>query len=337
MRPPLRRFVIWVLAVGASVGCGVLAVRDVDFDVFWRGLSENEYGWAVPAVALVAVAVYLRAVRWQLLFRPATRPHIVPVTRALLIGYLFNQILPARAGEAARIMALYRESGTSRAEAVGTAVAERLYDVGALLALLFVALPFLPQVSWIRAASYLAAAFVVATAAAIVAMRLFHDRPLRFVLRPLARLPWLSRERVEAAARNLTEGMVALRQPRTALLVGALTTASWIAAAAAFWLIIVGFDFGIGFSAGLLVVIATNLALVIPSLPAGVGVFEAATIVSLHAYDIGASEALSCAVVIHALNFLPFVGAGLVALHLHLRVVRRDARLAEVDRQASPL
>lgn len=332
----MRRTVTWLVALAASVGFGLLAVRDVDVDVFWRGLTENDYGWMVPAVGLVAVAVYLRALRWALLFRPETRPHLPPITRALLIGYLFNQILPARAGEAARVVALHREAGTSRAESVGTAVVERLYDVGALLALLFLALPFFPPVTWVLAASYFAAAFVVGTGLVIVVTKVFHDRPFRFVLRPLARLPWVSHERVERAAYNLNEGMVALRHPRTALLVALLTLASWLAAAAAFWLIIVGFDFGIGFSGGLLVVIATNLALVIPSLPAGVGVFEAATIISLDAFGVGASEALSCAVVIHALNFFPFVFAGLVALHLHLRLMRRRAQHAERKGQASP-
>jgi uncharacterized protein (TIRG00374 family) len=206
-------------------------------------------------------------------------------------------------------------------------VAERLYDVGALLALLFVALPFLPPVTWIRTASYLGALFVVAIFVVIITIRLFDDGPLRFILRPLAWLPLLSRERTEIAARNLTAGMVAFRRPRMALLVAATTILSWLAVAASFWLITVGFDLGVGFSGGLLVVVATNLALVVPSLPAGVGIFEAATIISLKAYGIGPSEALSCAVVIHALNFFPFVIAGLVALQLHVRAMRRAGPL----------
>ena len=62
----------------------------------------------------------------------------------MLIGLLFNAILPARAGEAARVLALWREARVSRVESLATAIAERVYDIFALLVLLFVAAPFLP-------------------------------------------------------------------------------------------------------------------------------------------------------------------------------------------------
>ena len=93
--------------------------------------------------------------------------------------------------------------------------------------------------------------------------------------------------------------------------------------AVSYWLVIVGFDLGPGFSAGLLIVVATNLAMIIPSSPGAVGIFEAATLVSLDAYGIGKSEGISYAIVLHALNLFPFIVVGYAVLHRHAARVRR--------------
>ena len=83
--------------------------------------------------------------RWRSLFAPPSRPSVKVITHANLIGYLFNTILPTRAGEAARVIAI-RRAGGSPAEATGKVVVEGVYDVLSLLVLLFVTTPWLPHV-----------------------------------------------------------------------------------------------------------------------------------------------------------------------------------------------
>ena len=331
-----KRTIALTLGVVGSLVFGALAVRNVDFRVFWEGITAMEYVWLLPSLAALGVTFYLRAVRWQLLFSPATRPALPAALRALLIGLLFNQILPLRAGEAARVLALNQEAGTSRAEALGTAVVERIYDVLALLVILFVTLPFLPELTWIRSAAVFAVAFVVVVAVVIVSLVLFGERLLRRALAPLALLPQIPRARTDAAAASLAGGLSALHRPRLALVAFGVTTTSWFVAGLSYWCVLRGFDFGLGLDAALLLLVTTNLALVIPSLPAGLGVFEAATIFTLAAYDIAESPALACAVVLHAVNFFPYVAVGLIALQSHAATLRRRARRAEPARQASP-
>ena len=135
MRSRLSQSVFLVVGLAASALFLWLAARGVDLQLFWEALRNCDYLLLVPALAILAVAVAIRSWRWQLLFAPATRPPFGAVTRALLVGQLFNVILPMRAGEAARIVVLHQEAGTSRAESLGTAVVERVYDVLALLLL----------------------------------------------------------------------------------------------------------------------------------------------------------------------------------------------------------
>src|SRR5689334_14977326 len=101
-RGRMGRRAAYVLAGLLSLGFGALAVRGVDFAVFWHGILETDYPLLVASVFVLAVSVFVRVVRWQLLFVPRSRPRFGPATRALVIGLLFNQILPFRAGEAAR-------------------------------------------------------------------------------------------------------------------------------------------------------------------------------------------------------------------------------------------
>jgi hypothetical protein len=294
---------------------GYLAVRHVRFSEVWTGLEESNYWWMLPAFAVLALAVYLKAVRWRYLFAPGTRPGIRPVLSALLICYFFNSVLPARAGEAARIAALKRRAGTSQAESAATIVIERAYDVLVLLALLFVTLPWLPHITWLRAAVVLALVLAVGLMLAIIALAVFGLRPLHFALRPLGRLPFVSQERIEHVGVDLGRGLAALRQPR--LVLGAVfwTTLGWLTIAVSTWFVIRGFHLGLPLEAGLLVVIATNLAQILPSSPGAIGVYEAATLVALRAYGVSDSRALSCALVMHALNFLPYLAAGLPLVH----------------------
>jgi hypothetical protein len=55
-----------------------LAVKDVDWDVFWEGLRTSHYVWLLSALAVFAVSLWVRATRWPLLFQPKTRPPIGP-------------------------------------------------------------------------------------------------------------------------------------------------------------------------------------------------------------------------------------------------------------------
>jgi uncharacterized protein (TIRG00374 family) len=322
MRGRGRAALVWS-GLAVTVVFAYLAVRDVNAGEAWRAVREANGWWLAPSGALLVVAIGLRAVRWRYLFVAETRPPLGHVTRALLIGYLFNNILPARAGEAARVVVLTQTAGVSRAESAGTVVIERAYDVLSLLVLLFVLGPWLPEVTWLTAAATLAVALGAVLAVGIVVLVVWGDRPLRALLRPLGRFSLFPAERLEEVAANLTQGLAALHRPRIAVAAFALTTVSWIVLGLSFWVAMLAFDLGLSPVAGVFVLIAIGLASILPSSPAGLGVFEAATVVALGAYGVSDSRALSYAVVLHLVNFLPYLAVGVVVLHRHAAGLRR--------------
>jgi glycosyltransferase 2 family protein len=315
---PTRRLrpVAVIAGLAFSIFLSYLAVRDVDLDTFADALVDSSYWWIAPSLAALAMTVAIRVIRWRYLFSAETRPPTKPALRALLIGEFFNAVLPMRPGELARIVVLHRETRTSRPEALGSIVVERLLDVFVLLILLLLVLPFAPDVKWLGVVLWLLALAAVALVGAVVGLRRYGVRPLSFLLRPLQWLPGFTAARTSIAAESMLRGLHGLREVRTGLVAVALTAASWLAVAVSFWLAIRGLGLELGYDAAVLVVAATTFSLVLPSLPASLGVFEAAAVISLAAHGVDDSRALACAVVLHVLSFLPFIAAGLGALAL---------------------
>ena len=264
-----RRALLVLVAVVVTVVFAAIAVRGADREAVWEAIKSCDPLWLVPSVLVLGVSVFVRALRWRALFDPSRRPGIWPVTAATLVGYLFLQILPLRAGEAARIFALSQRSGTSKAEIAGTALLERVYDLVAVLGLLFVLLPWLPEITWLRAAASLGAAVFVLIVIAVVVLAVWGDRAVYAVMRPFARLPVVPADRLEEIGHNLAQGLVGLRRPGLALWALFLSVASWVLLGLSFWFVFESFDLGVGVVAGIFAMIAAGLTAVLPAGPSG--------------------------------------------------------------------
>jgi glycosyltransferase 2 family protein len=322
MRGATARSAIVIGSLVVSALFGYLAVRDVQWAATWSALRRNNYWWLVPTGVAFAVSVVLRAVRWRALFRPEERPGFGPVMKAMLVGLLFNIVLPVRAGEAVRIVALRGYAGTPMAEATTTVVVERLLDVLSLLGLLFLLVPWLPHVTWLRAAvvAFLVAATI--TAILVAAVRHTGRRPAVSFTSLLSRLPFITPASAQRLATSVAHGLSAFGRPRQAAAALGWTVLSWLVLGLAFWFLLVGFSLHLPLLAGMLIAIATGLSFVIPAAPGGVGVFEAAGLAATGAYGVSQSRALAYVLVLHAVNVVPFMIAGLVVLATGRRIGR---------------
>jgi uncharacterized protein (TIRG00374 family) len=310
----MRRALIWAVALASTIGFGYLAIRNAHPDEVWDALQEANIWWAVPSFAVLVAAVAIRALRWQLLFQRETRPPYGATAAATVVGLAVNSLLPFRAGEAARVIALNRRAGTSPVESAATVALERILDVFCLLLLLLAALPWLPEVDWVGAAAAVALALALMLGGAALLFAIYGDRPFHALDRLLRRLPFGHHPWVEHVGTSLRRGLVALRDPKLALTAFVLTTVGWLLTSVSFWLLTLAFDLELPLVSGVLILAAVGFSVILPAAPGALGVFEAATVVALAAYDISASEALSYAFTLHAVNLIPYIVAGAVAV-----------------------
>jgi glycosyltransferase 2 family protein len=320
-RPPATRsrLLLNVATVLVTVVFSSIALSNINLSLAWRALRTSDYWWNAAALVPFALGNVTRALRWRSLFARGRRPPVGAVTNAMMVGYLYNNILPARVGEAARVVVLTQRSAAPSVEIVGTVVIERLYDLLAILVIFFAAEPWLPHVSWFGAAALAALVLAALILAAATVLAVYGDRPLRLMLRPLRRLSLFSGERLEHAIAELTHGLSGLRHVSLALEAFGWTIAAWMLTALCAYLVSLAFHLHVPFACGVLVAVAVGLGNVLPSPPAAVGVFEAAALIALRAYGIPYSSALPYAVVLHIVNFVPFVLVGVLILHYNSR------------------
>jgi glycosyltransferase 2 family protein len=317
------RLPLTVVTVAVTLLFSYIAFSGINMSLAWRALRTSDYWWLAAALLAFALGTLARALRWRSLFARGRRPPVGVVTNAMLIGYFYNNIVPARAGEAARVVVLTQRSTAAPAEIVGTVVVERLYDVLAILVIFFAAEPWLPHVSWFGTAALMAIVLALLIAAAAIVLAVYGDRPLRLLLRPLGRLSLFSGERLERTLTELTHGLSGLRDLRSALEAFLWTIVAWLLTALCAYFVIVAFHLHVPFACGVLVTVAIGLSMILPSPPAAVGVFEGAALVALVAYGVPHSSALPYALVLHLVNFVPFVLVGVCLLHHNSRHPQR--------------
>jgi uncharacterized protein (TIRG00374 family) len=219
-----------LLGLAISAVALALVVRQVDLAAAWEVLRDAAPAWVVATVACIIIDVTLRALRWRGLLAPIAPLRRQTVAASLLVGYLANNILPARLGELVRSHHLGDRTGVSRASVLGTVVVERVVDTGVLVAIASAAIVVLSVRGIVASAVMLGLAatglLVAALALALVAHRLpFADRGIA----ALERRPAVAR-----AASRLRGGLAVAGRPRT--MAGAIgwTVAAWGATIVAF-------------------------------------------------------------------------------------------------------
>ncbi len=292
---------------------------------------------------ILATAVFpIRTIRWRYLLQlEGGRLPFVPLWHATAIGFMANNLLPARAGEFARAYAARRLTGVRLSAAVGSVAVERVMDGLVLVGLLAAAIVWggfaggttVGGVSLVGIASIAAAIFGPALA---IALWVVHwPRPsLRLARWLFARvLPDAWAARLLNVVDGVLLGLDALKSPARLGLVTVWSVVHWLVAAGSYWLALVAFDIPVPWTAALLLQSLIAFGVAIPSSPGFFGPFEAVTRAVLAVYGVPAAQAVSYAVAYHLAVFVPISVLGLWSLsraHWHLA----DLREGESDSTA---
>ncbi len=293
-----------VLGAAFSIAClGAL--------VFWAAHQESPQLPSGPgrlaelggAVAFYLAGCAVRAERWfELLRHNGAQPRRADAYGLLAVGNFGNNVLPARAGDAMRVVMIAPRAKTDARTVIGTIVAERVLDVVVLVGL-FVVLAYgvLGGLDVPSAGRLLFAALLVSglLAALAIAAWLLHRRGhLRRVLAFLA---------------PMAEATKRLRSNHGLSLLG-LTFVVWALEWAAWWLTAraAGLDLAL-LEVGYLMGLASVFALV-PSGPGYVGTFDAAIAFGVRAIGRTGTQALSYLLLLRFVVTVPITLIGLVVL-----------------------
>jgi phosphatidylinositol alpha-mannosyltransferase len=318
-RGPVLRRVAVVLVVIVLAGLVAFALSRLELQRVGHALVTASPGWIVLALALMSLAMLMRSISWYQTLRAALPDTSLPwwaVARATMIGVMGSAIVPGRLGEAARIVVLSRrlEGRTSRLLPVvaGTVFSQTLFNLIALAILLVVTITSVPLPSGHGAEVALALSVPLLICLLIIA----GPRLVAFGRR--SRSARVARA-ADSAARLLAlarRGLVVFARPRygvTAITFQLLAWAlQWLACYAV--ILALGLESQADLAAAAAILLAVNLSAVLPATPSNVGVFQAACLVVLAAYGVGAGQALAYGIILQAVEVITALALGVPAL-----------------------
>jgi uncharacterized membrane protein YbhN (UPF0104 family) len=260
--------------------------------------TAGEIAALIGAIALYALATVVRSERWErLLADEGARPHRSDAYALTVIGYMGNNVLPARAGDAIRVVLMAPRAQTSRRTVVGTLLAERLLDI-AVLVVLFVVVGYglLGEVGG-DSVELIALVAIVGVAALAVGWRFIRrNERLHGALAPIA-----------SATLGLRRAHHGIRLLAMTILIWAIEAGVWMSTGAA-----VGFHMDP--IEGLYLVALASVFSLIPSGPGYAGTQDTAVVVGVKALGGTGSIAVAYLLMLRFVIIVPITLAGLILL-----------------------
>ena len=319
--PRMKKWHFW-LGLVISLFFVALVVRGLDWSAFWETVKTAHYWWLVPGVAIYLVTLWARAWRWHYLLRPIKRIPTNKMFPIVCIGYMGNNIYPARAGEVLRAVILKRKEGVPVSASLATVIVERIFDGVVMLAFVFVNLTQLAQLSTVAIpvgkwevtiqdlAIWGSAAFFGALAIFLLAA-MFPRVTLRVGQWFIDRfLPARLREQTSGIMHKFLDGLESLRSPFNVLMVFVTSVVIWLLETIKYWFVMHAFDFSVSFFTLMLMNGVVNLATTIPAAPGYVGTFDAPGIAILVAGGVDQVVATGYTLVLHLALWVPITLLG---------------------------
>jgi glycosyltransferase 2 family protein len=300
------------LAVLAMLAIAILAVwwRGPDWHDVYHAFDFVVWRWMVAGLLLNLLSVLARSISWHLTITQALlepHPRFSGVFSAFGVGLLGNAVLPARAGELARVAVLRRRlphgRGTS-ATLLGTVFAHRLFDLFpvALLVAYVIVTARIPH--W--AVTGIVVFGVVGLALLTLAMLGARRRPRTHGLDGVG-----TARRLLGMAR---QGLAVLRAPLAASAAIFFQVIGWTLQLLAVWAVTEAFDMNVPLPAAALVLLLMNIATIFPLWPGNIGLLQAAVALPLAQYGVAYGTGFAYGIVLQALEMSVGVGVGLVML-----------------------
>ncbi len=335
----MRRFRQFAFALVVSGLVMYALLERSDFQATMEFVRKARPDRLTAGVALMVFAYVLRGVRWRIWERSLT---YWDSFRLILIGFMGNNVLPARLGEVLRAhcAAVKTDDDRGRTTALASIAAERILDGMILATFGLVSIALVPvdrRLGW--ALFGVSLAFAGLGSALLMGVR-FHDRIRSVIAAAHRKFPGHITAFAREKILQFLDGLLPLGKPSR--LVGAVTLTLLI------WAIEVGCCYFIGTAvwdgmslpAALLMLVVVNFASLVPFTMGGIGTIEAVAPLFLINAGVPASAALAIVLLQHAAQYLftTITGAVLYVAGGFYRIplVRPKALVSAQSRPVAP-
>lgn len=286
-----------------AVVAAYLSFRNVQWDHLLTAMKSMQPLWLIAVIVVNFGVVALKAVRWQAMIQPVKKTSFVMVLKVLIIGFMANNLFPARFGELLRIHLLGRNESVNRTTSAATLVADRIIEGMTFLIIAFLLIFLHKSPVWMKQGILITSIITLGFYAAAVVMtrkgmiKTWESRPDSKVARFLG---------------QATEGLHALTHMKLMGLATMTSLLSWIAQGVMIYFIQIAYGIQTPLWGIVLLLVAVNLAIAVPSAPSNIGTFEFACVLAYQYMGIDKSTALLLGITYHLLQVIPVTIVGIV-------------------------
>jgi glycosyltransferase 2 family protein len=313
----MQRILFWV-GVALSAIFLILALRGLKLEEFGQDIRQANLFWLIPGIIAYFIAVGVRAWRWAYMLRGAMpegaqhRPIWQRLFPIVVIGYMGNNIYPARIGELVRAYILQRKENVPIPFSLATVFLERLIDAIVMVTFVLIGLPRVVSLPDSVRSGITLASIIFGIATAIFFWLALAPHMAERIAGVF--ISWLLPTRLQPIAQNFVSkfvaGMACLRRPADLLAVVGSSAVVWLIETIKYWCIAQGFHLTVGFVDLMLVNGISNLFTIIPALPGAVGTFDTGSIIALTALGVAREPASAYTLVLHVALWLPITALG---------------------------
>ena len=313
-----------------SAVCLYFVFRNIEVTKVLEAMRSVNYFYLTLAAVLQVSTIVLRAERWKYLLAPIKKlgfKHLLPAT---MIGFMANNVLPARAGEFIRAYVIGQKENISKTSSFATIILERVCDMITMLSFLVMILFFVkfPQQTGAEASNSLislerlqiigglSAIFVFALLLFLVLLKELPRQTTAFMKLLLKPLPKSLGDKILAIVESFREGLQVLQTGKHLFFLVFWSLSVWLVASASAWVVTRAFALDLPFMAGVFITAITAFSAAIPSSPGYVGPFHAAVSASVLFFlpELDKSTAAGIAIIFHLICIVPVTLLGIYYL-----------------------
>jgi len=288
-----RKYLSHLLQLGVTVLCFWYLLHDLNLTALGGALLAFSPWRLALSLPLFMLSLFPSCLRLDYLC--GGRSSLAVSSKALFFGYGVNNLLPAKLGEIAKAAYLTRANGIPAAVSLCAVFWERLADLNVVLA-------FSVLIGLWYGVTQLYLPLLCGMAVIWTALLLFFRFPNAFIrmacILPAGRLRDFANNTIE----RLGDAQKRPKWPRLIL----YSVAVWLAFILfTFWFFAFACGNNIGLMGAALVCIAGGVGMILPSMPASLGAYEAGVVAALTILGTDKETALSAALALHMINIIP--------------------------------
>lgn len=139
-----KKTIVFLFGIIISAVCSWLFIRKVEWSSLNRAFTEAKYIYVLPTIVIIFVSYYVRAIRWAWLIAPVKKVSLLNLFSVTIIGFMANNVLPARVGELIRPIMIGKRENIRLSTVAATVITERVFDILSIIVLATITLFLLP-------------------------------------------------------------------------------------------------------------------------------------------------------------------------------------------------